>query len=1389
MYNRTYGPANLTVTGGAGLYMWSVSGISGITVDASSGALGGAPTSVGSQTLLVTVTDSAGATATASFPVTITYPPLSIITSVPNGMVNQVYGPVTLGASGGSGGSYPWSGGGIPGLTVTSGGVISGTPTTAGPFTLSVTVNDATAKLTTSLSYSITIAAGPLTITTTSLPNGTALIPYGPFGLAAMGGTGTYTWSGSGTPSGVAVSSSGFVGGTPSDSGTFTITATVTDQAGKTASATYTINIALATLTLSGSGALGGFLPGAAVSGGFGVTGGRPPYTWSSSGLPSSLSLNSTGGIFGTAPAGGGNYSFTVTVTDSQTPTPGSASSSGSLSVLGFSTSALPSGTTATAYSAGVSAVGGTPPYSFTSTGVPSGLSLDSSGFISGTPASSGTFTVPVTVTDSAGLSLSTSFSITIGTGLQPLQLSGGTLPDGALQTGYSQTLQANGGKPPYTWSLLAGVLPAGLSLADGGTIAGTPTAIGSWSFTARATDSSGGFISATYTIGVNPLALKLTSSLLPDGIATAGYPTQTLGATGGIPPYTFALTAGSLPAGLTFDNGQISGMPTTAETTGFTVTVTDSANVTASGSFSVGIEPSHADLVLAQGSVGFALSTGATAVPASASVPVRSSFTDQILNYTVSPDSSAPWLTVGGGGSTPDPISIGLNSQALSLAPNTYSATVTVACVAPSPCAGSMQTIVVSLAVTAPAPQLTLGTILLSFSSTTASPQPMSQPLTIANTGGGVINISSVTAADPWVTITGVPASIAAGVSVPVSINVNPMGLAANYYETTITVTSSAGSATAQVALLVSANPSMSLSPGGVQLLSTTGSAPGNTTGSFLVSVSGGSAVQWTSAILPGNNTSWLTLQTTSGSSTSSAPGMISYSIDPAKSAALAAGTYYATIRVTSTDVVDSPLDYQVVLNVAPAATLATPDPEPAGLVFISSGSTALPPQTVQVFASSPTPVLYQASAAPDSPWLSVSPATGMTSSGSPGQSTISVNTSKLAPGTYRGGVSYGITSAASRTVNVTLIVEAPGGAAAGSSEHLSTSAISPAQSAGGCAPSQIVPTQTGLTSNFAQPTSWPTPLTIKLTDDCGSAIPNGQVVTTFTNGDPPLVLQAIDSASGLYSGTWTPRATAPQVTITARATATGFPAASITLLGQVTRNAAPVLAANGTVNIFVPVTGSPLAPGTIVQIYGSNMAAAATSFSTVPLTTSLGNTQVLIGGIPAPLYYVSSGQINAQVPFELAPGKPYQIIINANGALSTPNSVQVGADSPGIAAFAGGQIIAQHVDGSIVTDASPAKPGEYIVFYVAGMGLTTGTVTSGTLSPSNPPAMTLDTPTLTLNGVNVPIYFAGLSPGFVGLYQVNFQVPTNTPNGDLQLVLIQSGGQSNVTVLAVHN
>lgn len=173
-----------------------------------------------------------------------------------------------------------------------------------------------------------------------------------------------------------------------------------------------------------------------------------------------------------------------------------------------ITTTNLSGGTVGTAYSTTLSATGGTSPYTWaiSSGTLPAGLTLSSSGAISGTPTSAGTATFTVRATDSASKTGEMSYSISISAaGSTPAAVSilTGSLSGGTVGTAYSTTLSATGGSAPYSWSLTGGSLPGGLSLSQAGTITGTPTASGTYSFTVRVADSSSATAIRTFSVNI----------------------------------------------------------------------------------------------------------------------------------------------------------------------------------------------------------------------------------------------------------------------------------------------------------------------------------------------------------------------------------------------------------------------------------------------------------------------------------------------------------------------------------------------------------------------------------------------------------------------------------------------------------------------------------------------------------------------------------------------------------------------------------------------------------------------------------------------------------------------------------------------------------------------
>ncbi len=293
------------------------------------------------------------------------------------------------------------------------------------------------------------------------------------------------------------------------------------------------------------------------------ASGGIPPYTWSLGiGIPQGISIGSTTGIISGTPTQTGSFPITVTLQDS---TGTSVPQNYTLNIgntVAITTTALPNGSPNVPYSTTLTAAAGQTPYtwSISAGSLPPGLNLNTaSGQISGTATTVGSYPITAKVTDAAGVTATKSLTIVIS---QQLTITATSLPGASLGLPYNQTLTSAGGVPPITWSIISGNLPAGLILNPlTGAITGTPTVLQPSAFTVQAFDSSGQTASKAFALAVAP---RVTISA-SDFTATLGVAvSQTVTASGGIPPYTFSVSSGSLPGGLQIgaSTGVISGTP-----------------------------------------------------------------------------------------------------------------------------------------------------------------------------------------------------------------------------------------------------------------------------------------------------------------------------------------------------------------------------------------------------------------------------------------------------------------------------------------------------------------------------------------------------------------------------------------------------------------------------------------------------------------------------------------------------------------------------------------------------------------------------------------------------------------------------------------------------------
>jgi uncharacterized protein (TIGR03437 family) len=414
------------------------------------------------------------------------------------------------------------------------------------------------------------------------------------------------------------------------------------------------------------------------------------------------------------------------------------------------------------------------------------------------------------------------------------------------------------------------------------------------------------------------------------------------------------------------------------------------------------------------------------------------------------------------------------------------------------------------------------------------------------------------------------------------------------------------------------------------------------------------------------------------------------------------------------------------------------------------------------------------------------VTPATGSITSGQSQSIGIQATTTGLPAGVNAAKLTLFFSDGTIRAVSL-LLIETPAGSISSPGAFSSRDATS-------CAPTQLLPVFTLLGDAFNVPAAWPTPVEATISDDCGNAMNTGNVVLSFSNGDSPLRLDP--SQGGVWSGTWppaNPRASGVTLTLIASQPETKLTGTAQVSGGVSANPSVPQVSAGGVVD--AAAYGAPVAPGNLIAIFGSNMSTSAAGAS-VPFPNKVLDTAVLLDGQFIPLYYASSGQVNAMIPYGLPTNASHQLVLQKGTSLSVPQSVLVGVARPGVLtpdASGSGQGHIYKIDAAgnqiLANRNAPAKAGDVLVIYCTGFGAVDPPLTAGAITPFAFLTKTVNPLTMTIGGMPATVLFSGLTPGFAGLYQVNAVVPDGLPNSDTTSLQLSISGQDSVAVtMAVH-
>ena len=887
------------------------------------------------------------------------------------------------------------------------------------------------------------------------------------------------------------------------------------------------------------------------------------------------------------------------------------------------------------------------------------------------------------------------------------------------------------------------------------------------------------------------PITITTASPLPPTSVG-ASYNTL-LQAVGGLPPYTWSENnpVNPLPPGLRLSSGgAISGAPSTAGNYSIVIRVTDSEGTAVVKPFNIVVLPISRGPPLT-------IITEASLPQAAVGETYR---TRLDAEQGVQPYS---WSIVGG--ALPPGLTLDSTSGEISGMPNRPGVFAMTALVEDS--AGGTGLKKFSLQVDPPSqdpPRLSVHPPRLKAAFVPQS-QPRRLALLVSNLGTGSLNFNvsfATKTGGDWLSVSLSGGNATAAQPAVLFVTINPSGPGPGTYfgNIMISIPSSGQTIVIPVVMAISTRGQLlRLSRKGMTFTAVSG-GNGTLPRTLRVINEGSGTINWSiSTTTVSEDSDWLVADPPNGSAGPQSGTPVQIKVNPE---GLPPGVHYGLLQVSSPEAVGSPRFATVALNLLPAGSNPGVFVDPVGLLFGGEAGGSPPgSKTVRLTNSSGISIPFSSTrlTVDGNDWFTHSPTGGIVESGQPVSIVVQPRTGGLAPGTYRGFIRLTFAGQVTRTVRLGLLVQDATDA---------INSLSPV-SQGSCTPTMLIPELTSNSEGVPISAGWPASIGVTVLDDCQQPMVDGNVTATFTNGHPPLALEHTNeglwSESVIFSSSETGTAV---VTISASAPAGGV----MSIEGQITRSldvlpnadGPPVLSSEGIVHA-ASFESQPLAAGTMFSLFGEALSerkidlsqpfGGGESATSLPLSSELGGTRIIFAGQGmAPLLFSREDQVNAITPYGLDVNQERDIYVQRGTTLSSVVSVQTSQVRPAVFTQLGtgiGPASIRDNNGVLVNENNPVSAGDVFIIFGAGLGEVDPPIEDG--HPSCEPdgvclpdlsnlmlRSVVSSPTVTVGGVPIPVIFAGLSPNFAGLYQINAILAEGVPPGDAEIKITFGGFES---------